>query len=306
MEFELTILGSSAATPYKGRHPSAQILKVHNKYYLIDCGEGTQIRLADFGFSLAIVDVIFISHLHGDHFFGIFGVITSMSLSGRKKSLHIVGPTSIKHMIDVVLDGNNYDLGFDLVYISTDHIEELTLCYEDKSVMVESFPLNHRIATHGFKFTEKIRRFKIDQSKIVNDSPTNAEFLKEIMENKATSANQHLILGEYIPRSYAYCSDTAYDEKTIDFVENVHMLYHDATFLNSEKEKATATAHATAEQSAWIAKKANVGLLILGHFSARYRYLNEHVEEAKPIFDKVELAIEGVTHAVEREFIPRD
>lgn len=295
---KLTILGCYAATPRTFTNPTAQILDIQNRLFLIDCGEGTQVELRRNKIKFSKINHIFISHLHGDHFYGLVGLISTFMLLGRTTDLHVYGPTGIKEIIllQLKLAGSytSYNLFFhDLV--ST----ESELVYEDKKVSVHTIPLKHRVYTNGFLFREKIGERKLNVAAVENYKIDTCYYQnikngKNITLNEGTIIeNSQLTFDPVEPKSYAFCSDTVYHEAIIPIIENVDVLYHEATFLESEVQKSGITMHCTAKQAATIATKANVKKLILGHFSTRYENIELFKEEAETIFPNVYLANDG-------------
>lgn len=303
MNFEILILGSTSAIPSNGKYLTSQLVSVHDHLILIDCGEGTQFRLFANKISVHRIEQILISHLHGDHVFGLPGLINSMNLTCRTKPLTIFGPEGLKIFIDtfINLTGNSLSFNLEIHEINTDVYSKIL---ENNSFEIFTFPLQHRIPTYGYKITE-ISRFKnVDPKKI-------QQFKLTINQIKGIKYGQDVKLdtGEIIPndkltlrskreRSYAYCSDTLYDEGLINHIRGVDLLYHEATYLDSLQEKAHDRYHSTASEAAMIAKKSKVKKLLLGHFSSRYGDLQLFIEESKKIFNNVELAIEGSKFAI--------
>lgn len=300
MTFSLTILGSNSAIPANGRHPSAQVLNVREEYYLIDCGEGTQIRMNDFRVKRSKINQIFISHFHGDHIFGLPGLLTSFSLAGRKTPLAIYSPPGLEQMIDLILKTSGSHLTYELTFHEVDP-DKNQLVFENKKIEVYTIPLIHRMPTCGYLFVEKphqrgfraetIEEYGIPFSKI-NEIKKGADFVNEKGE---IVTNAELTLPPKKSRSYAYCSDTAYSERIIPMVKNVDLLYHEATFGMQMAELAAPRGHSTTVEAGDIAQKANVGKLLIGHFSTRYDNLDALLAEAKSVFENTELAIEGRT-----------
>lgn len=266
--------------------------------FLIDCGEGTQVQLRKNKVKFSRINHIFISHLHGDHFFGLPGLISTFRLLGRKSELHIHGPKGIKEAITLLLklgdSWTNYPLYFHEL-TSKDPV----LVYEDDKVSVATIPLNHRIYTNGFLFKEKVverklnieavAKYKIDKSyyqKIKNGKDV-------ILDTGTLVANHELTFDPPKPKDYAFCSDTCYDLSILEQIKDVDVLYHESTFLESEHSLAHKTKHSTAKEAATIAKKANVGTLVLGHYSTRYKSLEMFREEAKLVFENVFLGADG-------------
>jgi len=304
MEFEVTILGNNSALPAHNRNPTSQVISIQGKQFLIDCGEGTQMRLKKYGFKASKIDHIFISHLHGDHYFGFPGLVTSMSLMGRSKPLHVYSHKGLKEIFDLVMDAAKGQLNFELVWhILSDSNE---LIFENDIVEVYTIPLTHKIVTTGFLFKEKKFKRKIIPTKIhEHEIPFN--LLKDIKEGNDYVKEDGTIIScdsltepPYESRSYAYCSDTAYNEAIVPMIKDVDLLYHESTFEQSAKERADYTKHSTASEAATIAKKANAKQLLLGHYSAKYKNLETLLAEAKAVFDNSELSVEGESYGIER------
>lgn len=295
---KLNILGCYAATPRTLTNPTSQVLEIKNHTLLIDCGEGTQVQLRKNKIKFSRIDHIFISHLHGDHFFGLPGLISTFRLLGRDREMYVYGPKGIKEAITLLFKLGDSWTNFPLVF------HELTskkqqLIFEDDHMTVETIPLDHRVYTNGFLFREKIGERKLNieavaEYKIDRAYFTNIKKGKDIiLDDGRKIPNEKLTLDPPRPKSYAYCSDTAYKPELVPLIENVDVLYHESTFLDSEAHLSRKTKHATAKEAASIAKAANVGTLILGHYSTRYRSLSLFKEEAETIFSNVELADDG-------------
>lgn len=296
---KLTILGCYAATPRTLTNPTSQLLEIKNRLFLIDCGEGTQVQLRKNKIKFSKINQIFISHLHGDHFYGLIGLISTFSLLNRNTDLSVYGPKGIKEIIMLQLRLSNSWPNYTL------HFHELTsneseLIYEDDKVQVKTIPLKHRIYTNGFLFEEKIDKRKLNVEAVQKHQIEKCYFQnikngKDILlDDGAVVLNEELTFDPEIPRSYAFCSDTAYNEAIIPIIENVDVLYHEATFLESESALATKTLHSTAIEAATIANKAQVKKLILGHYSTRYDSINLFKEEAETVFPNVLLANDGM------------
>ncbi len=296
--FELLILGSSAATPTANRNPTAQLLNIAERFFLIDCGEGTQMQLRKYKARFQSINHIFISHLHGDHFYGLPGFLASMHLLGRKNELTIYGPKELEELITMLHKHSDTYLNYPLNFIHTQNITK-QLIFADDKVEVYSLPLKHRIATTGYLFREKPLPRNVDKYKLEKLNVSFAEIHKlkqglDAVDNAGnTIKNLNLTLDPPKQRSYAFCSDTRFFEELAQDIKDVDLLYHEATFLEEKIDRAKQTFHSTAKQAAQMAVLANAQQLILGHFSARYSDLNEFLEEAKPIFNNTELAIEG-------------
>lgn len=295
---KVTILGCYAATPRTLTHPTSQVLEIKNHMFLIDCGEGTQVQLRKQKVRFSKINHIFISHLHGDHFFGLPGLVATFRLLGRVNPLHIYGPKGIKEAVTLLLklgdSWTNYPL----------HFHELSsqapeVVFEDKKVTVTTIPLDHRVYTNGFLFREKVGSRKLE-AQAVEAHGIDSCYFQNIKDGKDAPNKA----GEIIPnaqlssdpkptKSYAFCSDTAYFPKIIAQIKEVTVLYHESTFLESESDLATKTKHSTASQAAKIAESAGVKSLILGHYSTRYDGLQPFKEEAEVYFKPVLLADDG-------------
>ena len=303
MIFSVTILGSGAAVPTSERYPSAQVLHINECFFLIDCAEGTQMQLRRYKIKLQQIKTVFISHLHGDHVFGLPGFLSSLSMLERTDPLDIYGPP---YMENWLLGQLKYftPLGFPL-HFHTLTAKEPEMIYEDKQMTVTCFPLEHRIPTWGFLFREKkkllnIRKDKIDFYNVpIRDIPSIKEGADFYTEDRKLISNAQLTHPPIKPRSYAYCSDTLYMEGLSQIVKNVDMLYHEATYGNDQKSRSKETFHSTAEDAACVALAANVGKLILGHFSARYKDITPLVNEARGIFQNTEAAEDGAVFQIE-------
>lgn len=296
--FELLILGSSSAAPTSNRNPSAQLLNIAERFFLIDCGEATQIQLRKFKAKFQKIDHIFISHLHGDHFFGLPGLLSSMHLLGRKQPITIYAPSELKGIIDKINSVSETRLNYEVNWKFTSD-KEMCLLFEDDKTEVYSFPLKHRIFCTGFLFKEKpllrkIDKYHLEKFKVsVADIPKLRNGEDVINEEGKKIKNKDLTIDPLPPRSYAYCSDTIFHLDLVKYVQNVDLLYHESTFLNDKKKRAEETFHSTAEQAATIAKEAKAGQLLLGHYSARYGDLDDFIKEASCIFTPVTATYDG-------------
>lgn len=297
--FELLILGSSAATPTAKRNPTAQLLNIAERFFLIDCGEGTQIQLRKYKARFQSVNHIFISHLHGDHFLGLPGFLASMHLLGRKNPLTIFGPKDLKLIIETIHQYSDTFLNYPIEFIETQHQQKQKI-WEDDKVEVYSIPLKHRIATTGFLFQEKPLPRNIDKYKLQKLNVSFAEIhklkagLDAIDDFGNTIKNEDLTFAPPVPKSYAFCSDTKYFEDLATDIKNVDLLYHESTFLSEKADRAAQTFHSTAAQAAQMAKLSQAKQLLLGHYSARYDNLDLFLKEAQPIFNNTSLATEGL------------
>ncbi len=295
---KLTILGCYSATPRTMTNPTSQVLEIKNHMFLMDCGEGSQVQLRKAKVKFSRISHIFISHLHGDHFFGLPGLISTFRLLGREKELHIYGPKGIKEVITLLLklgdSWTNYPLRFHEL-----ESKEPEVVFEDEKVTVSTVPLNHRVYTNGFLFEEKpnprtlnveaVTKFKIDKSQFNNIK----QGKDVVLDDGSVIENRYLTFDPPKPKSYAFCSDTKYHEALVPLVHKATVLYHESTFLESELHLCEKTKHATAKQAALIAKKAEVGTLILGHYSTRYKSIELFKKEACSVFENVKLADDG-------------
>jgi ribonuclease Z len=303
MKFEVTILGSSSATPIFNRNPTAQILNINEKLYLVDCAEGTQQQMLRFDIKASRIDYIFISHLHGDHYLGLVGLLSSMHLNGRKKTLKVFCPPPLKEIVDLQLKYSETTLNYPVEFIFTDATSRGVIL-ENQDIFVETIPLNHRIPCTGFLFRQKKRLRKLIKEKI-EELEIPIPYYTSIKKGNDYEApdgtiykNSALTIEPQEPKSYAYVSDTLYNEKYLPQINAVTLLYHEATFLNDMLDRANQTHHTTALQAGEVAVKVNAGKLIIGHFSARYKTLNELLDEAQSIFPNTELAVEGKTFII--------
>jgi ribonuclease Z len=298
MPFEVTILGSSSATPTVHRHPSAQVLNINDKLILIDCGEGTQVQLFRYKIRYQRINRIFITHLHGDHFFGLMGFLSTMHLQGRVNPLTVYGPEPLEEIIRMQLKVSETQLRYPLEFKAVSS-QESSIVYEDHEIQVESILLRHRIPCTGYLFREKPGLRRLIKHKITEDGVPVAALpsLKHGRDYEDEKGRLFRYL-EYTleprrSRSYAYCSDTIYHEAIIPQIANVDLLYHEATFAHDILPRAEETFHSTALQAGMIAQKANAGKLLIGHFSARYKDVNVLLKEAQTVFPNTHLALEG-------------
>jgi ribonuclease Z len=297
---KLTILGCYAATPRTITNPTSQVLEIKNRMFLIDCGEGTQVQLRKNKIKFSKINQVFISHLHGDHFFGLIGLISTFSLLGRTTDLHIYGPKGIKEIIILQLRLSNSWTNYGLYFHELES-EESEVVFEDEKVLVTTIPLKHRVYTNGFLFQEKVGERKLNMDAVLNHEIESCYYQKIkngkdiTLDDGRLIANSVLTFDPIEPKSYAFCSDTVYHEDIIPIIENVDVLYHESTFLESEESLANKTLHSTAKEAAQIALKANAKQLILGHYSTRYESIDLFKEEAKTIFPEVLLAEDGKT-----------
>ena len=303
MPFEVTILGSSSALPTSERYPTAQVLNVLGRFFLIDCGEGTQIQLRRKKISFAKIKHIFISHLHGDHYYGLIGLISTLNLIGLKSNLHIYAPSEIKNLLQPQLDYIRGEMTVKLIFHPLNFKKSQKL-FSDKRVEVFSFPLKHSIPTCGFLFKEvekqpniikeQIKKYQIPVAKI-KEIKAGADYINE---DGVIIPNEELTIPPPKAHSYAFCTDTAFNPEIVDFIKDVDLLYHEATFPEEMREFAEKTLHSTTIDAARIAKMANVKKLIIGHFSARYNDASLFEKEASTVFENIEAAKEGVIYKI--------
>lgn len=296
----LTILGCYAATPRTFTNPTSQVLEISNRLFLIDCGEGTQVQLRKNKVKFSAINHIFISHLHGDHFYGLIGLISTFNLLNRNNPLTVYGPVGVKEIIKLQLKLSNswpqYELNF--VELSSNQSE---VVFEDDKVIVKTIPLKHRIYTNGYLFQEKPKERKLNiaavqEYQIETCYYQNIKNGKDItLDNGKIVSNELLTFDPPAPKSYAFCSDTVYNEDIVQIINGVDVLYHESTFLESEEVLAEKTMHSTAKQAAKIAKQANVKQLLLGHYSTRYESIESFKDEAQTIFEQTLLSNDGVT-----------
>ena len=304
MSFGLKILGCNSATPAYGRHHTAQLLNVGKHYFLIDCGEGTQERLKQYKGHTWKINHIFISHLHGDHYLGLMGLLFTMHLLKRTHDLHLYGQRGLDEIILTQLRYSDSKLNYKIVFHELNP-NTLELVFEDDQVEVQSFPLIHRIPCCGFLFREKPKPYRLDKNKLPEGIPLQAiAKLKQGFDyhDEKTGKSylkEDLTLPPRKSRSYAFCSDTTYDIGLVDIIKGVDLLYHETTFLAGKAQWAHLTFHSTTHEAARIAKAANVGLLLIGHYSARYKELDQFLSEAKEVFENTMLSIEGETIEIE-------
>ncbi len=298
MSFKLTILGSSGALPAYGRFPSCQFLELQNQFFLIDCGEGAQLQLMKYQLPYHKLHSIFISHLHGDHYLGLMGLLFSMHLQRRSNDLHLYSHRGLDEIILLQLKFSSSVLNFKLIF----HLLEPDsqhLIVDEEAFTVETIPLRHKISCSGFLFREKKKPRRINKEKLqpgmllqhIAVLKTGKDVLDD--HGNVLYKNEDFTLSPRPSYSYAYCSDTCYHEKIAKQIQGVDLLYHEATFMEEEQDKAKETLHSTAKQAAMIAKTAGVDKLLIGHFSARYRELDPLLQEAQSLFPATELATEG-------------
>ncbi len=307
MEFKVTILGSSSAAPAHGRNQSSQTVCMGNSHFLVDCGEATQFQMKKYRIRSSKIDHIFISHLHGDHYLGLMGLISTMHLSRREKPLTIYGPRGLDEIITIQLKYSNMKLHFPIRFEPTNS-EGKNLLLEEKYVKVFSFPLKHRVPCTGFSFEEKPRlrnmvKEKVHGAKLGIDAILSLRAGKDVLDEKG---NVLYRAEEYTHppaplRKYGYCSDTVYDQTIVPYIQDATLLYHEATFMDADETRAAETCHSTAAQAAAIAQSADVKKLLLGHFSSRYRDLDPLLLEARSVFPNSYICEEGQTYWINNE-----
>ncbi|MFC4268662.1 ribonuclease Z [Polaribacter marinivivus] len=304
MSIRLTILGCHSATPRAKAYPTSQYLEINNHHFLIDCGEGTQRQMRKYKVGFSKINHIFISHLHGDHFFGLIGLISTLGLLGRERELHIFGPKDIKKMTLMQLKITQSHAKFPIQFHELSSKESEVILDDDK-VTVKTIPLKHRIYTNGYLFIEKEKPKNLHIDNIKNYPEIDrADYLnikagKDILlPSGEVVPNSELTLPPKKPLRFAFCSDTAYKPNIVPLLRDVDLLYHEATFLDDRKDLAKKTMHATTKQAATIAKDANVKQLILGHYSGRYKDISEFKEEAQSVFTNSHLAEPGKVFTV--------
>lgn len=305
MVFEITILGSNSASFAFNRHHTSQVVNINNNLYLVDCGEATQVRLAKFKIKINRINHIFISHLHGDHYLGLLGLMQTMHLTGREQELRIYGPKGLDEIITVHLKMSesvlNYPIYFEQINSQGKHV-----LIDNEELSIYAFPVEHRIPCTGFVFEEKPKKRKLIREKL-SGTLTSAQLkaLKEgldVTDHEGTFwAAEDVSLSPKKSRKYAYCADTRYTESILPYIQGADIMYHEATFLEEMRDRAIETFHSTAAQAATLALKGNVKKLLIGHFSSRYRELDSTLAEARAVFAHTELALEGKKFSIPDE-----
>jgi len=304
MDFEVTILGSNAAIPTLSRGTTSQFVQCKQRHILIDCGEGTQLQLRKFQIKYQRISTILISHLHGDHVFGLPGLISTMQLMGRTQGITIFGPVGIKKLLKTQLEAGGGYFQFTIDFVELEP-NSSGLIFEDKCIKIFNFPLKHRIPTHGYRIQEKPALRKLLKEKFDATGVSIAYIKKliqgeDIVDNRGVGVkSDDVTLPPDRTRAYAFCSDTAYSESILPHIKDVDLLYHESTFLDTEVERATETYHSTAKQAATIAQKAGAKKLILGHFSSRYKDLSDFKKEAETLFNDVSIPSDGDVFVIE-------
>lgn len=297
----LTILGNNSAVPAFDRNPTAQVLQTPEESFLIDCGEGTQMQLSKYKIKRSKINHIFISHLHGDHYFGLIGLLTSMSLLNRTQDLHLHAPPELEQLITLQLNFASTHLSFKLHFHPLDNEG---LIVDENKITVKCFKVKHRIDCWGFLFREKKKPRKLDaeRAKIYEIPASFYEHLQQgedYVNKKGTIVpNEEVTIAAATGKSYAYCADTIFDESLADIVRDVDLLYHETTYLKDLHERAAARFHSTTVQAGTIAEKGGVKRLLIGHFSSKYEEIDEFLAETKVIFDNTELALQGACYII--------
>jgi ribonuclease Z len=292
----LTILGNNSAVPAFGRNPTAQVLQTPDDFFLIDCGEGTQLQMSKYKIRRSKISHIFISHMHGDHYFGLIGLLTSMSLLSRTQDLHLHAPPLLENIINLQLQAANTSLCYKLHFHP---LQDEGMIASTNKMTVESFKVRHRIECWGFIFREikKPRSIQADRVKSYEIPSSYYEQLQKgadyITKKGTIIPNEEVTIAATLPKSYAYCADTIYDESICEKVHGVDLMYHETTYLKEHHVRAAERFHSTTDQAAGIAKKASVKKLLIGHFSSKYESLEEFLTEAREVFEETELALEG-------------
>ncbi len=299
--FAVTILGNNSAVPAFNRHPTSQVITLDGTNYLVDCGEGTQIQMINYRIRRSKISHIFISHLHGDHYFGLAGLITSFGLLSHQQALHVFGPAPLKEIMEMQLSVADTRLPYPLHFHT---INGPSTLLETEKLEVKCFRTTHRIECYGFSFAEKKQPRKIDPEK-ARDHGIPFSFYERLKEGEDYEKKDgSLVKNEWVTaeapagKKYVYCADTKYDEAILPYIKNADLVYHETTYLDNLREKAESRFHSTSKQAADLAKKAGVKKLLIGHFSSKYEKLNEFEIEAREIFPDTDIAVEGATYMV--------
>ncbi len=299
--FAVTILGNNSAVPAFDRHPTSQVVTLDGTNYLVDCGEGTQIQLINYKIRRSKISHIFISHLHGDHYFGLIGLLNSFGLLSHQQELHVYGPSPLKEIIDLQLKVAETTLCYPL---HIHHITEASTLVDNDKITIKCFRTNHRIECYGFSFTEKklprkLAAEKAKEMEIPSSFYQRLEKGEDYTRKDGTVINNELVTIAAEPgKRYAFCADTKYDESLLPHIAGFDMIYHETTYLDNLRERAESRFHSTTKQAALMAKKAGVKKLLIGHFSSKYDTLEEFELEAREVFADTSLALEGVCYEV--------
>jgi ribonuclease Z len=301
----LTILGCHSATPRVNAFPTSQYLEINNNHFLVDCGEGTQRQMRKYKVGFSKIHHIFISHLHGDHFYGLVGLLSTYGILSREKDMHIFGPKGIKNATLQMLKISESHAKFKMIFHELSS-KESELIYEDDRVSVHTIPLTHRVYTNGYLFTEKEKARKLNMLNISGYPEIDKADFLNIKAGRAVTLssgevipNTELTIDPIKPASFAFCSDTSYKPNIVPIIKNVDLLYHEATFLDDRQDLAKKTKHSTSIEAAQIAKDSNAGQLVIGHYSGRYPDTSLFQKEAETVFENVSLAKPGAIFTVE-------
>ncbi|PWT97927.1 MAG: ribonuclease Z [Bacteroidetes bacterium] len=299
--FAVTILGNNSALPMHDRHPTAQVVTLDEHMFLVDCGEGTQIQMNRYKIRRSRIEYIFISHLHGDHYFGLAGLLNSYGLNGRTEDLWLFAPAQLQEILELQFRVSDTILPYKIHFRA---LENEGLLVDEKKLTVSCFKVTHRIPTWGFLFREKEKPKKLVPEKL-REYSIPASFYHHLKEgSNYTMRDGTVIMNEWVTqpanprRSYAYCADTIFDESISEKIFGSDLVYHEATYLDDLKERAASRFHSTSRQAATIALKAHAKKLLIGHFSSKYEALDDFLTEASSVFQNVELAMEGVTYTI--------
>ncbi|QNM87003.1 ribonuclease Z [Polaribacter pectinis] len=305
MSLNLTILGCHSATPRINAFPTSQYLEINNRHFLIDCGEGTQRQMRKYKVGFSKIDHIFISHLHGDHFYGLVGLLSTYGILSREKEMHIFGPVGIKKATLQMLKISESHAKFNMIFHELSSTES-ELIFEDDKVSVRTIPLKHRVYTNGYLFTEKEKPRKLNMLNISGYPEIDKADYNNIKAGRDITlasgeiiSNKELTMNPPKPLSFAFCSDTCYKPDIVPIIKNVDLLYHEATFLDDRQDLAKKTRHSTSIEAAQIAKDADVKQLVVGHYSGRYKDISLFKKEAETVFSNVELAEPGKTFSID-------
>lgn len=299
--FAVTILGNNSAVPAFDRHPTSQVVTHEGNNYLVDCGEGTQIQLIKYKIRRSRISHIFISHLHGDHYFGLPGLVNTLSLLSHQQELHIFGPSPLKEIIELQLKVADAALCYPL---HIHHISGPATLLDTEKMTVKCFRTNHRIECYGFSFTEKKQPRKLNPQK-AKEHEIPQSFYERLKNGEDYQRKDGtLVQNDWVTepanagKRYAFCADTKYDESLIPHIAGFDMIYHETTYLDNLRDRAESRFHSTSKQAAELATKAGVKKLLIGHFSSKYDTLEEFEQEAREVFPNTALALEGVCYEV--------
>jgi len=299
--FAVTILGNNSAVPAFDRHPTSQVVTLDGTNYLVDCGEGTQIQLINYKIRRSKISHIFISHLHGDHYFGLIGLINTLSLLSHQQEMHLFGPSPLKEIIDLQLKVADTQLCFPL---HIHHITEAATLVDNEKLTVKCFRTNHRIECYGFSFIQKKQLRKLNPEKAKEFDIPSSFYERLTQGEDYTRKDGTIVKNGFVTdagtpgKRYAFCADTKYDESLIPHIQGFDLIYHETTYLDNLRERAEARFHSTSKQAAQIAKMAGVQKLLIGHFSSKYDTLEAFEQEAREVFPNTELALEGVAYTI--------